>query len=220
MSSLQLLTTKFENLWMNEDESICEFHIRLRDVSNTSFALGEQIFKEKMARKMDRSLSNRFDMKVTVIEQSHNLSNIKVDELNGCLKTFKMSINERSKNKNKGITFVLNTEDNQGDKEVNLSDDIALLSNKFNNSLKYLNRKRRKNVQDKRSDVSLQIKDNSEDKPNYGKGIQCSECEIFGHIKAEYPTFLKKNKKGLYIIWSDSDNENEEEIANNVMYYS
>lgn len=49
MSRLQLLTTKFENLKMNEDESICEFHIRLRDISNTSFSLSVNMSKEKLA---------------------------------------------------------------------------------------------------------------------------------------------------------------------------
>lgn len=39
-SRLQLLTTKFENLRMDKDESIYEFHIRLHDIANNSFALG------------------------------------------------------------------------------------------------------------------------------------------------------------------------------------
>lgn len=39
MSRLQLLTTKFENLKMMEDESISDFNIHLCDIANTSFAL-------------------------------------------------------------------------------------------------------------------------------------------------------------------------------------
>lgn len=42
---------------------------------------------------------------------------------------------------NKGITFVFNTEQSQCDKEENLSNNIDLLSKRFNNPLKYLNRK-------------------------------------------------------------------------------
>lgn len=68
MSILQLLTTKFENLRMNEEESICEFHIKLCDISNTCFALGENMSKEKLVRKILRSLPKRFDTKVIVIE--------------------------------------------------------------------------------------------------------------------------------------------------------
>lgn len=55
------------------------------------------------------------------------------------------------------------------------------------------------NVQDKRSNISLYNKGMSEDKPNGGKGTQYFDCEGFGHIKVEYPTFLKKQIKGLPI---------------------
>lgn len=94
-----------------------------------------------------------------------------------------MSINERSENKNKGITFVSNTEEIQVYIKENLSDDIDLLSKKFNNCLKYLNRKWRTNVQDKRSNISPQIKGRSKDKPNDENGTQCYERQGFEHIK-------------------------------------
>lgn len=49
-------------------------------------------------------------MKVTIIEEGQDLSSIKDIELICSLQTFEMSINERSKKKNKWITFVSNTE--------------------------------------------------------------------------------------------------------------
>ena len=39
---------------------------------------------------------------------------MRVDELVGSLKTFELGISNRSKNKNKGIAFVSNTEDERG----------------------------------------------------------------------------------------------------------
>ncbi|MCI38998.1 gag-pol polyprotein, partial [Trifolium medium] len=74
MSKLQLLTTKFENLKMEEEENILEFNARLRDIANTSFALGEKMSEEKLVRKILRSLPKRFDMKVTAIEEAQDLS--------------------------------------------------------------------------------------------------------------------------------------------------
>ncbi|MCH81188.1 gag-pol polyprotein [Trifolium medium] len=106
MSKLQLLTTKFENLKMEEDETISEFNTRLRDITNSSFALGEKMSEEKLARKILRSLPKRFDMKVTTIEESQDLSTIKVDELNGSLQTFEMTFNDRLKKKNRNIAFL------------------------------------------------------------------------------------------------------------------
>lgn len=92
MSRLQLLTTKFENLRMNEDETMSEFHIRLCHIANTSFALGEKMYEEKLVKKILKSLSKRFDIKVTTIEEAQDLSSIKVDEFIGSLQTFEMSI--------------------------------------------------------------------------------------------------------------------------------
>ncbi|MCH94417.1 gag-protease polyprotein, partial [Trifolium medium] len=38
----------------------------------------------------------------------------------------------------------------------------------------------------------------------------CHECEGYGHIKAECPTFLKRQKKSLAVSWSDEDDSEEE----------
>ena len=38
-------------------------------------------------------------------------------------------------------------------------------------------------------------------KSTQGKGIQCHECEGFGHTRAECPTYLKKQKKNLSVTW-------------------
>lgn len=58
----------------------------------------------------------------------------------------------------------------------------------------------------------------SEDKLNDDNGAQCFECEGIGHIKAECPNFLKKQKNGLSATWSDY--ESVEETANIGMAYS
>ena len=67
---LQLLTTKFENLKMLEDESIHDYHLNILDIANAFDSL----------RKILRSLPKRFDMKVTAIEEAQNISNVKVDK--------------------------------------------------------------------------------------------------------------------------------------------
>lgn len=205
---------------MNEDESICEFHIKLCDIANATFALYEKMYEKKLAKKILKSLHKRFDMKVSAIEEAHDLSSIKVDELIGSLQNFVMSINEIPEKKNKGITFVSNSGGDQGDKEERLLDAITLLRKNFNQSLKNLDRKQSLNVQDKRSDINFQDKGKSGDKINSIKGTQCCECEAFGHIKVECHTFLKKQNMGLSIIWSDFDGESEGENANNVIVYS
>jgi hypothetical protein len=87
MSKLQLITYKFENLKMNDDESIQDFHMKTLDLANASGALGEKMAEEKLVRKILRSLPKKFDMKVTDIEEAQDIKNMKVEELIGSLQT-------------------------------------------------------------------------------------------------------------------------------------
>ena len=57
---LQRLTTSFEEIKMEEDESFDEFYAKLKDIVNSAFNLGETILEPKIVRKVLRSLPERF----------------------------------------------------------------------------------------------------------------------------------------------------------------
>jgi len=80
-AKFQLLTTKFENLRMMEDESIQDYYLNILHIANAFESLGEKISDEKLVRKILRSLPKRFDMKVTTIGEAQDISSLKVDEL-------------------------------------------------------------------------------------------------------------------------------------------
>ena len=84
LSKLQLLTTRFENLRMQESETISEFNSKLCDIANEAFSLGEKISEEKLVRKALRSLPRRFAYKVTAIEKAKDIQAMKLDKLMGC----------------------------------------------------------------------------------------------------------------------------------------
>ena len=77
------LTIRLENLHMLEEESLYDFYPKLYDITNESFALGEKIPESMPMRKIIRSLPNRFQFKITAIEESNNLDTMKVEELIG-----------------------------------------------------------------------------------------------------------------------------------------
>src|ERR1044072_6753989 len=215
MSRLQMLTTQFENLRMSEEQTIVEFHMHIRDIANTSFALGEKMTNKKLVRKILRSLPKRFAMKVTAIEEAQDISTMQVDELIGSQQTFEMTLNERSEKKNKNIAFVSNTEEEDEESEVDFigeaSEALALLRRKFNKEFKKFDRKSKPNVSDKLPDnfrkfdnargLGFQRKGKDEERPSSARGLQCHECEGYGHFKSECPTFLKKQKKGMVVTW-------------------
>ena len=69
-SKLQRLTTSFEEIRMDEDESFDKFYAQLKDIMNLTFNLGEQILEPKIVRKILRSLLERIHAKITAIEES------------------------------------------------------------------------------------------------------------------------------------------------------
>ena len=63
------LTTSFEEIKMEEDESFDEFYAKLKDIVNSVFNLGETIPEPKIVRKVLRFLPKRFHVKVIAIEE-------------------------------------------------------------------------------------------------------------------------------------------------------
>ncbi|KAL5813791.1 hypothetical protein ACOSQ4_024432 [Xanthoceras sorbifolium] len=59
-SKLQMLTSQFESLRMEENETFAEFEAKLTDITNKSYMLGEVYSSSKIVRKILRSLPERF----------------------------------------------------------------------------------------------------------------------------------------------------------------
>ena len=70
---------------MEEDESFDEFYVKLKDIVNSAFNLGEIIRKSKIVRKVLRSLLERFHAKITAIEELKDIYKIPLIELVGNL---------------------------------------------------------------------------------------------------------------------------------------
>ena len=62
---LQKLTSSFEEIRMEEDETFHEFYAKLKDIVNFAFNLGESIAESKIVRKILKSLPERFHAKIT-----------------------------------------------------------------------------------------------------------------------------------------------------------
>ena len=67
---IQRLTTSFEEIKKEDDESFDEFYAKLKDIINSALNLGETIPEPKVVRKVLRSLHEIFLAKITTIEES------------------------------------------------------------------------------------------------------------------------------------------------------
>ena len=77
-TNLQMLTTRFEEHKMTEDESFDSFYSKLNELVIGKFNLGEKTEDLKVVRKIFRSLLESFCAKVIAIEESKDLVEIKV----------------------------------------------------------------------------------------------------------------------------------------------
>ena len=77
---LQRLTTSFEEIKMEKDESFDEFYAKLKDIVNSSFNHREIISEPKVVRKVLRSLPERFHAKITAIGESKDIDKIPLIE--------------------------------------------------------------------------------------------------------------------------------------------
>ena len=131
-TKLQMLTTRFEELKMSEDESFDSFYIKLNEVVVSKFNLGEKTEDSKIVRKILRSLPESFRAKVTTIEESKDLDDIKVQELIGSLQTYELSLPNQRKSK----SFALKTVNERVDVHDSSDDDaiekdVAYLAKNF-----------------------------------------------------------------------------------------
>ena len=105
-TKLQMLTTCFEELKMSEDESFYSFYGKLNEVVIRKFNLGEKTEDSKIVRKILRSLLESFRAKVTAIEESKDLDEIKIQELIGSLQIYELSLPSQRKRKSLTLKIV------------------------------------------------------------------------------------------------------------------
>jgi len=85
-----MLISRFEEIKMLEDETFEEFYFKMGDLRNTMVSLGKSISDVKLIQKILRSLPEHFKIKVTTIEESNDLEEMKIEELVGSFQTYEL----------------------------------------------------------------------------------------------------------------------------------
>ena len=141
-SKLQRLTTSFEEIKMEEDESFDEFYAKLKDIVNPAFNLGETIHESKIVRKMLRSLLERFHAKITAIEESKDINKIPLTQLVGNLQTYELGLTRIGKSvKGKNITLKAKSSDTDESSDDEDSKMKSYITRQFKKFMKNANGK-------------------------------------------------------------------------------
>ena len=117
---------------MSKDESFDSFYGKLNEVVIGNFNLGEKMEDSKIVRKILRLLPESFRVKVTAIEESKDLNDIKVQELIGSLQTYELSLPSQRKSKSLALKTINERMDahDSSDKNV-VNKDVAYLVKNF-----------------------------------------------------------------------------------------
>ena len=141
-SKLQRLTTSFEEIKIEEDESFDEFYAKLKDIVNLTFNLGETIPKLKIVKKVLRSLPERFHAKITTIEESKDIDKIPLTELVGNLQTYKLGLTRIGKSgKNTSMALKAKSSDTNESLDDEDSKIKSYITWQFKKFMKNANRK-------------------------------------------------------------------------------
>lgn len=96
---LQTLKRDFENLKIQEVESVSDYCVRVKDVVNKMATLGETVSNEVLIKKVLRYLTHRWHHVSIIMEESKDLTKLQFDQLVGSL----MSHEERMKDTSEGV---------------------------------------------------------------------------------------------------------------------
>ena len=118
---MQRLTTSFEEIKIEEDESFNEFYAKLKDIVNLAFNLKEIIPEPKIVRKVLRSLLERFHAKITVIEESKDIDKISLTKPVGNLQTYELRLTRIGKS-GKGKSMALKAKSSDTEESSNDED--------------------------------------------------------------------------------------------------
>ena len=137
-TKLQMLTTRFEELKMGDDEFIDSFYGKLNEIVIAKLNLREMIKDAKVVRKILRSLPESFHVKVTTIEESKDLDEIKIQELIGSLQTYELGLPSHKTSKSLALKTITERMDDSS-KEDDVEKEVAFLAKNFRKFLKMKN---------------------------------------------------------------------------------
>ena len=223
-SKLNTLSQEYELFRMQPGESILDLQKRFSHLTNHLMALGKTFTNDELNLKVLRSLTRAWQPKVTAISEKKSLSKMTSAALFGKLQEHEMELGRLEKHevqekKNKSIALRVESKQQNEGESSDEGETINLLAKSFKKFL-------RKDKSFKFGNKGKSFKKNEGSTSN--QNFTCFGCGKEGHMKADCPSFTKKNgdkgkkefkQRRAYIAWEENDissssESEDEEYAN------
>lgn len=182
-SRKDMLASRFENLKMEEHESISDFSSKISSLAQEPLTLGKKYKDKKLVKKFLRCLPSRFMAYKTALTVSNNTEEMSFADIVGRLQVHEMELGGVKKPKGMALTSC----ENKGKEED--EDPVSLLVRRFDRAL-------RKVEQGQGQRKFNSYKRNTEENKTSKKAeMQCHECKGFGHFIRECPTIKRRELK-------------------------
>jgi hypothetical protein len=204
-AKLQMLISRFEEIKMLEEETFGEFYSKMSDLRNSMVSLGKPISDVKLIQKILRSLPERFRIKVTTIEESKDLEEMKIKELVGSLQTYELSLPPVKKLKTIALkASKKKAEASSEDDSEDEGKDVAMLAKNFRRLMKDYRFKKKFSERVKKPPREAEPEEEEKKDP---RGPRCFECSGFGHIRVDCGNLKKGKGKAYNVTLSDESEE-------------
>ncbi|XP_019438838.1 PREDICTED: uncharacterized protein LOC109344531 [Lupinus angustifolius] len=204
---LQTLRRQYELLNMEENDKIGEYFTKILAITNQMKGYGESIIDLMIIEKIMRSLPQKFDFIVVAIEESKDITIMKIEELQSSLEAHEMRLLDRCPSKRT----------KQALKASHMKEEDKKRDKKWRGK-QVQNRRWAQNSERSKSNQDWLESSNRRGKPRLNqtqkrfdkKRVECFNCHKLGHYSYECLSDKAKQMKSheeAYAVQEESDSE-------------
>ncbi|KFK39548.1 hypothetical protein AALP_AA3G258400 [Arabis alpina] len=184
-SRRDMIASRFENLRMEEHESIADFSSKLKSLAQEASTLGKKYKDQKLVKEFLRCLPSKFMAYKSTLHVSQNTEELNFGEVVGMLQAHEMELDgaDSEFKRSKNMALMSSAANELGSSN---EDPMSLLVRKFDRALRRVERGQ--------TERRFEPAKRPEADRNFRKSeIQCYECKGYGHVRTECPTVKGRN---------------------------
>ncbi|WZZ70033.1 hypothetical protein YC2023_081403 [Brassica napus] len=185
-SRMDFFKSKFENLKMEEHESVSDFSSQLSALAQEARVLGMDYKDKKLVKKILRCLPEKFTAYKAAMFVSLDIDKFSFHEVVGMLKAHEMELDGVGNHSEVNLA-VAETTSQKSEDEEEMVKMICMLHQVLREVIQWQGHE----------EVAVRKQRQEDGEPCSNKDVQCYKCRGFGHFKRECPMAKRRRFKGF-----------------------